>query len=132
MEHDRSWMQMVSNHSGLAKLFLDHQKELVKIFEDHIVLYDKGSSIRNLGDARRYFVNFLARGSRTNLAVRERLLDLEQRQPQLQPPAGGSGSPFETFENGKRTYFGHEIPSYAPPRPNAEAVWDEADRQWER
>ena len=37
----QSYMELAGQHSGLGKLFVDHQKLILEIFKKHIRLYDK-------------------------------------------------------------------------------------------
>ena len=120
MVKDRSWMEMVGMHSGFKQLYIDHHGEIVRLFREHIRLYDKGGGLLRVQDVKQYFVNFLSPGGITHTKVGEHLRQLVLRQHQ---EAGGS--PFETVVDGKRTYLGYAIPNGAPPRPDAQAVWDE-------
>lgn len=126
MEADRSWMNLVGMRCGLGMLYLQHQKEAAMLFREHIRLYDKGGELLRVQEAKYYFANFMAAGSRTCLAVRDRLLLLVQQQEEQNVYR------FETLVNGQRTYMGHLIPVDAPPRPNNTDVWDEVLCKWVR
>ena len=70
----QSYMELVGQHSGLGKLFVDHQKLILEIFKKHIRLYDKGAGLLFPEDVKRYFSNYIAAGSVTCRTLRETLL----------------------------------------------------------
>ena len=51
----RSYMELAGQHSGLGKLFLEHQQQVIELFKQHILLYGKGGELLFLEDVRRYF-----------------------------------------------------------------------------
>ena len=106
----QSYMELAGQHSGLGKLFVDHQKLILEIFKKHIRLYDKGAGLLFPEDVKRYFSNYIAAGSVTCRTLRETLL--------------------KELENTVDTYLGHLIPADAPPRPDASAVWDDVKKRW--
>ena len=61
----QSYMELAGQHSGLGKLFVDHQKLILEIFKKHIRLYDKGAGLLFPEDVKRYFSNYIAAGSVT-------------------------------------------------------------------
>lgn len=41
----RSYMELAGQHSGLGKLFLEHQQQVIELFKQHILLYGKGGEL---------------------------------------------------------------------------------------
>ena len=119
----RSYMELAGQHSGLGKLFLEHQQQVIELFKQHILLYGKGGELLFLEDVRRYFSNYVAPGSTTCRMLRETLLSV------LQKAGSTADNRFETLSNGRRMYLGHLIPDDAPLRPNAAAVWDDVRKK---
>lgn len=120
----QGFMEMAGMHSGLGRLFINHQKRILELFKTHIRLYGKEDQLLFLDDVKHYFANYVAAGSLTCRSLRATLLEDSRY-------AGGKNpNRFETIVGGKRTYMGHSIPFYAPPRPDSSAVWDEAHRKW--
>ena len=120
----QSYMELVGQHSGLGKLFVDHQKLILEIFKKHIRLYDKGAGLLFPEDVKRYFSNYIAAGSVTCRTLRETLLK------ELENTVDKDVNRFESVVDGRRTYLGHLIPVDAPPRPDASAVWDDVKKRW--
>ena len=120
----RSYMELAGQHSGLGKLFLEHQQQVIELFKQHILLYGKGGELLFLEDVRRYFSNYVAPGSTTCRMLRETLLSV------LQKAGSTADNRFETLSNGRRMYLGHLIPDDAPLRPDAAAVWDDVRKKW--
>ena len=75
----RSYMELAGQHSGLGKLFLEHQQQVIELFKQHILLYGKGGELLFLEDVRRYFSNYVAPGSTTCRMLRETLLSVLQK-----------------------------------------------------
>ena len=107
----QSYMELAGQHSGLGKLFVDHQKLILEIFKKHIRLYDKGAGLLFPEDVKRYFSNYIAAGSVTCRTLRETLLK------ELENTVDKDVNRFESVVDGRRTYLGHLIPVDAPPRP---------------
>lgn len=120
----REYMELIGMHSGLGQLFVDHQERIIELFADHIRLYDKGGQLLFYEDVKRYFANYIAANSITCHSVRETLL------AEIRQKDKGNVYCYETRIDGKRTYFGCIIPSDAPPRPDAAAVWDGVRMRW--
>ena len=120
----QSYMELAGQHSGLGKLFVDHQKLILEIFKKHIRLYDKGAGLLFPEDVKRYFSNYIAAGSVTCRTLRETLLK------ELENSVDKDVNRFESVVDGRRTYLGHLIPVDAPPRPDASAVWDDVKKRW--
>lgn len=118
------YMELAGQRSGLGRLFLDHQKEIIKLFKAHIRLYGKENELLFYDDVKRYFSNYVAAGSITCGKLREALLqEFKQRESK-------NVNRFESMVDGRRTYLGHLIPNDAPPRPDGSAVWDEVRKRW--
>lgn len=120
----RSYMELAGQHSGLGKLFLEHQQQVIELFKQHILLYGKGGELLFLEDVRRYFSNYVAPGSTTCRMLRETLLSVLQKagtQPtivlKLFQTVGGC-----TWDTLSRTM--HRW------RPDAAAVWDDVRKKW--
>ena len=92
----RSYMELAGQHSGLGKLFLEHQQQVIELFKQHILLYGKGGELLFLEDVRRYFSNYVAPGSTTCRMLRETLLSV------LQKAGSTADNRFETLSNGRR------------------------------
>lgn len=120
----RLYMELAGQRSGLGRLFLDHQKQILKLFKAHIRLYGKEKELLFFDDVKRYFSNYIAAGSPTCVKLREALLQ------ELRERDSGSANRFESIVGRRRTYLGHLIPDSAPPRPDGSAVWDDVGRRW--
>lgn len=120
----QGFMEVAGMHSGLGQLFVDNQKRILELFKLHLRLYGRAEDLLFLDDVKRYFSNYVAAGSKSCGTLRATLLEENRR------TKGKNSSRFETIVDGKRTYMGHSIPFYAPPRPDSSAVWDEAHRKW--
>lgn len=120
----RLYMELAGQRSGLGRLFLDRQKQILKLFKAHIRLYGKEKELLFFDDVKRYFSNYIAAGSPTCVKLREALLQ-ELRERDI-----GSANRFESIVGKRRTYLGHLIPDDAPPRPDGSAVWDNVGRRW--
>lgn len=117
-------MEVAGMHSGLGQLFVDNQKRILELFKLHLRLYGREEDLLFLEDIKRYFSNYVAAGSKSCRTLRATLLE------DTRYAGGKNPNRFETIVGGKRTYMGHSIPFYAPPRPDSSAVWDEAHRKW--
>lgn len=118
------YMELAGQRSGLGRLFLDHQKEIIKLFKGHIRLYGKENELLFYDDVKRYFSNYIAAGSITCGKLREALLQ------EIKLRENMNMNRFESTVDGQRTYLGHLIPNDAPPRPDGSAVWDEVRKRW--
>lgn len=118
----RLYMELAGQRSGLGRLFIDHQQQIIGLFKKHILLYGKESGL--LEDVKRYFSNYIAAGSPTCRMLREELMrEIKERESR-------DVSRFESVVDGKRMYLGRLIPDSAPPRPDNSAVWDDAHKRW--
>lgn len=120
----RLYMELAGQRSGLGRLFIDHQQQIIGLFKKHILLYGKESGLLFFEDVKRYFSNYIAAGSLTCRMLREELMrEIKERESR-------DVSRFESVVDGKRMYLGRLIPDSAPPRPDNSAVWDDAHKRW--
>ena len=120
----RLYMELAGQRSGLGRLFIDHQQQIIGLFKKHILLYGKESGLLFFEDVKRYFSNYIAAGSPTCRMLREELMrEIKERESR-------DVSRFESVVDGKRMYLGRLIPDSAPPRPDNSAVWDDAHKKW--
>ena len=120
----RLYMELAGQRSGLGRLFIDHQQQIIGLFKKHILLYGKESGLLFFEDVKRYFSNYIAAGSPTCRMLREELMrEIKERESR-------DVSRFESVVDGKRMYLGRLIPDIAPPRPDNSAVWDDAHKRW--
>ena len=120
----RLYMELAGQRSGLGRLFIDHQQQIIGLFKKHILLYGKESGLLFFEDVKRYFSNYIAAGSPTCRMLREELMrEIKERESR-------DVSRFESVVDGKRMYLGRLIPDSAPPRPDNSAVWDVAHKRW--
>ena len=120
----RLYMELAGQRSGLGRLFIDHQQQIIGLFKKHILLYGKESGLLFFEDVKRYFSNYIAAGSPTCRMLREELMrEIKERESR-------DVSRFESVVDGKRMDLGRLIPDSAPPRPDNSAVWDDAHKRW--
>ena len=120
----RLYMELAGQRSGLGRLFIDHQQQIIGLFKKHILLYGKEGGLLFFEDVKRYFSNYIAAGSPTCRMLREELMrEIKERESR-------DVSRFESIVDGKRMYLGRLIPDSAPPRPDNSAVWDDAHKRW--
>ena len=120
----RLYMELAGQRSGLGRLFIDHQQQIIGLFKKHILLYGKESGLLFFEGVKRYFSNYIAAGSPTCRMLREELMrEIKERESR-------DVSRFESVVDGKRMYLGRLIPDSAPPRPDNSAVWDDAHKRW--
>lgn len=120
----RLYMELAGQRSGLGRLFIDHQQQIIGLFKKHILLYGKEGGLLFFEDVKRYFSNYIAAGSPTCRMLREELMrEIKERESK-------DVSRFESVVDGKRMYLGRLIPDSAPPRPDNSAVWDDAHKRW--
>lgn len=123
---EQSWMELQAMHSKLGLRLMEQSDFVVALFKQHIRTYGKEASILSLGEAKTYFSNFIRFGSPT----RRRLEQLLDRQAAV--AAEQDAYRFEQRDptTGERSYCGMPIPKTAPPRPDANSIWDECLWQW--
>lgn len=124
LSHSQMYMELAGQRSGLGELFINHKTLIINYFKEHIKLYGKSSELLFPDDVKRYFTNFVSAGSITCTKLRDHLLT------QIQTSNNGNENRYETLVSGKRTYMGHLIPNNAPPRPDANAVWNTVQNNW--
>lgn len=108
-------MELAGQRSGLGRLFIDHQQQIIGLFKKHILLYGKEGGLLFFEDVKRYFSNYIAAGSPTCRMLREELMrEIKERESK-------DVSRFESIVDGKRMYLGRLIPDSAPPRPDNSA-----------
>ena len=120
----RLYMELAGQRSGLGRLFIDHQQQIIGLFKKHILLYGKESGLLFFEDVKRYFSNYIAAGSPTCRMLREELMrEIKERESR-------DVSRFESVVDGKRMYLGRLIPDSGPPRRDNSAGWGEAHKRW--
>ena len=121
-----SWGELACMKSGYSTLLARHFDEAVRLFGEHVVLYSNQHQIHDVSDVQRYFVNFVASGSRTSKELYAKLQALERERQQ------GTENPYryEQRIDGRRCYMGCPLPDDAPPRPSPKAIWNEREAYW--
>ena len=123
LDKEQQWKEIMAMRTGLKMEFFSLYPRIVECFKNHVRALGKERSILSSSDAKQYFCFFLAPGSNTY----QRLM------AQLKQPSD-KDSPYRFEERdpatGQRSYCGVPIPPDAPPRPNAQAVWNEETHQW--
>lgn len=123
LDKEQQWKEIMAMRSGLKMEFFSLYPRIVECFKNHVRALGKERSILSSSDAKQYFCFFLAPGSNTY----QRLM------AQLKQPSD-KDSPYRFEERdpttGQRSYCGVPIPPDAPPRPNAQAVWNSETKQW--
>lgn len=129
LSQDSSWLELACMKSCYGALLKRCLPRALEIFRQHIETYDKGDDLLNMSDVRRYFINFVAAGNRTSQELRNSLLAHEAEKRRATPPVD---NPYrhEQLIDGQRTYLGCPIPDDAPPRPDANAIWNEEIHRW--
>ena len=122
LQQDEQWKELVAMRSGLKEKFSVLFPRIVEAFKRHVRAIGNEGQILSPGDAKHYFCFFLDPGSTTF----KRLLD------ELQKPIDKGDFKYEDRDptTGQRSYCGIQIPADAPPRPNAQAVWNEEKQIW--
>lgn len=112
---EEQWKELMAMRSGMKGVFLKRFDEILRCFKMHVKAVANERSILSPSDAKRYFCFYITPGSATYMRLMEQL---RTTQP--------SASPYEQCDpdTGQRSYCGVSIPANAPPRPNAQAVWD--------
>lgn len=123
LDKEQQWKEIMAMRTGLKMEFFSLYPRIVECFKNHVRALGKERSILSSSDAKQYFCFFLAPGSNTY----QRLM------AQLKQPSD-KDSPYRFEERdpitGQRSYCGVPIPPDAPPRPNAQAVWNSETHQW--
>lgn len=123
LDKEQQWKEIMAMRTGLKMEFFSLYPRIVECFKNHVRALGKERSILSSSDAKQYFCFFLAPGSNT----------FQRLMAQLKQPSD-KNSPYRFEERdpttGQRSYCGVPIPPDAPPRPNAQAVWNEETHQW--
>ena len=112
---EQQWIEIMAMRSGMGQVFVQRFGEVLQHFKLHVQAVGNEKDIQSPGDAKRYFCFFSTPGSVTF----RKLVD------ELQKPIDKGKYKYEDYDpaSGQRSYCGVPIPSDAPPRPNAQAVW---------
>ena len=123
LDKEQQWKEIMAMRTGLKMEFFSLYPRIVECFKNHVRALGKERSILSSSDAKQYFCFFLAPGSNT----------FQRLMAQLKQPSD-KDSPYRFEERdpttGQRSYCGVPIPPDAPPRPNAQAVWNSETKQW--
>lgn len=125
---ESSWLDLACMQSGYGMLLKRNIKLAAEIFGQHIMMYDNGDKLLDMKDVHRYFVNYVRAGRATSKELEQKLMDIEAENRAAQ--AAIDPHRYEKRIDGKRTYKGCLIPSYAPPRPDETAFWNDLKRIW--
>ena len=116
LQEDEQWKELMAMRTGLRKNFYTFFPQIVEHFKRHVRLLGNEGHILSSSDAKRYFCFFLDPGSVTFKRLWEELhksIDRGKYRYENRDPT-----------TGQRSYCGVPIPADAPPRPNAQAVWN--------
>ena len=121
LDKEQQWKEIMAMRSGLKKEFFTLYPRIIDGFKEHVRALGKESAILSSSDAKRYFCCYFTPGSYT----------YQQLMVQLKQP-DKDHNPYEERDptTGQRSYCGVPIPDGAPPRPNAQAVWNNETKQW--
>ena len=121
LDKEQQWKEIMAMRSGLKKEFFTLYPRIIDGFKEHVRALGKESAILSSSDAKRYFCCYFTPGSYT----------YQQLMVQLKQP-DKNHNPFEERDptTGQRSYCGVPIPDDAPPRPNAQAVWNNETNEW--
>ena len=121
LDKEQQWKEIMAMRSGLKKEFFTLYPRIIDGFKEHVRALGKESAILSSSDAKRYFCCYFTPGSYT----------YQQLMVQLKQP-DKDHNPYEERDptTGQRSYCGVTIPDGAPPRPNAQAVWNNETKQW--
>ena len=119
---EQQWKEIMAMRTGLKKEFFTLYPRIVACFKEHVRALGKERTILSSSDAKHYFCFFLTPGSTT----------FQRLMAQLKQPPKENPFRFEERDTvtGRRSYCGVPIPNDAPPRPNAQAVWNEKTKKW--
>ncbi|MDD4822715.1 MAG: hypothetical protein PHI48_09190 [Bacteroidales bacterium] len=119
----QEWFELVGMRSHLGEEFRDNPFIVKRLFKEHVITQGNESTIRSERQAKNYFANMMQPGMKTHQLFAARLHELVLMEIK---------NPFEEVDSatGKRSYFGFPIPDEAPPRPNANAVWNVKQKKW--
>jgi hypothetical protein len=117
LAHEQQWIEVMAMRSGLGLVFVNRFPEVLKHFKQHAQAVGNEKDIQSPSDAKRYFCFYNTPGS----------TPFRQLVAELQKPIDKGKYKHEDYDpaTGQRSYCGIPIPADAPPRPNAQAVWNE-------
>ena len=117
LQQEEQWKELMAMRTGLKKDFYKFFTRIVENFKQHVCLLGNEGRILSPSDAKHYFCFYLDPGSVTFKKLWE----------ELHKPIDKGKYKHEDYDpaTGQRSYCGVPIPSDAPPRPNAQAVWNE-------
>ena len=117
LAHEQQWIEVMAMRSGLGLVFVNRFPEVLKHFKQHAQAVGNEKDIQSPSDAKRYFCFYNTPGS----------TPFRQLVAELQKPLDKGKYKHEDYDpvTGQRSYCGIPIPADAPPRPNAQAVWNE-------
>ena len=120
LANEQQWIEVMAMRSGLGLVFVNRFPEVLKHFKQHVQAVGNEKDIQSPSDAKRYFCFYNTPGS----------TPFRQLVAELQKPIDKGKYKYEDYDaaTGQRSYCGVPIPSDAPPRPNAQAVW--CDGKW--
>ena len=116
LQQEEQWKELMAMRTGLKKDFYTFYPRIVEHFKQHVRLLGNEGRILSPSDAKHYFCFYLDPGSVTFKKLWEELhkpIDKGKYKHEDRDPT-----------TGKRSYCGVPIPVDAPPRPNAQAVWN--------
>lgn len=122
LDKEQQWKEIMAMRTGLKKEFFNLYPRIAACFKDHVRALGKERSILSSSDAKHYFCFFLTPGSSTF----QRLMTQLRQSPKDDPYRFEERDP----DTGHRSYCGVSIPDDAPPRPNAQAVWNGETGDW--
>ena len=120
LRNEQSWIEIMAMRSGLGKVFVQRFDEILQAFKEHVQSIAHESHIDSPSEAKKYFCFFNTPGSATFnriAAILQKTVDKGEYKHEDRDPT-----------TGQRSYCGVPIPADAPPRPNAQAVWN--DGKW--
>jgi hypothetical protein len=126
---DRLWLEAVAMNNRLP--VLQRLPEIIALFKRHVRAQGSETTINSVQDAKRYFANY----GRSGTLTYKRLMDELQAGETLRAGSMQQQDPhrYEDVDliTGERSYCGTPIPHNAPPRPDANAVWNGGNARWE-
>ena len=116
LQQEQQWIEVMAMRSGFGLVFVNRFPEVLRLFKLHVQAVGNEKDIQSPGDAKRYFCFFNTPGS----------APFRQLVAELQKPIDKGKYRYEDNDpaTGQRSYCGVPIPCDAPPRPNAQAVWN--------
>lgn len=127
---EEHWLKLTYEQSGYESLLRRNVKKAIELFKKHIELYNKGEKLKTKNDVRIYFIHFISAGSPTSIRLRDALKQWDSTVNASTQKADDNPYRYEQRIDGRRTYMGCPIPSYAPPRPGEKAIWNDQTRSW--